>query len=191
MILRMRDVVSDDVLAGANDGVAALAKLINAFGQGGDSPFVILDFSDVSVATGSFLRECVLGFRGHCRRRQPPSAVVVANAKPLVSEELRNLLSASGDALVACELTRAREPRDGHVLGPLEDKQRVTLEAVLELGSADARALHDRFRRTETIGVTGWNNRLAALVEKGILIEEREGRAKRYRPVLKELRHGR
>lgn len=191
MALRLRDLAGDDVLAGAREGVAMLAKLINALGQGEDTALAILDFGDIRVATGSYLRESVLGFRNHCRQRVPATAVVIANADPVVAEELRNLLSASGDALVACDLSRAGEPRNGYVLSPLEEKQRVTLDAVLRLGVADARALHHRFRRTETIGVTGWNNRLAALVEKGILIEEREGRTKRYRPVLKELRHGR
>ena len=187
----MRDVANDDVLAGAQEGVAALAKLIKTFAQGGDSLLVVLDFAEVRVATGSFLRESVLGLRDYCRRRRPPSAIVVANANPLVSEELHNLLSASGDALVLCELPRRGEPRRGYVLGLLEEKQRVTLQVVLRLGAADARMLYERFRRSDTIGVTGWNNRLASLAEKGILVEEREGRAKRYRPILKELEHGR
>jgi hypothetical protein len=190
MILRIRNIVDDNVLAGAAKGVLALTGLINAYGQGDDSSLVILDFREVHVATGSFLRESVLGFRDYCRRRQPPAAVVIANADAIVSEELRNLLQALGDALVACELTPSGKQRDAHVLGPLEEKQRVTLGAVLRLGAADARALHERFGRAEKIGVTGWNNRLAALVQKGILVEEREGRTKRCRPVIQELRYG-
>jgi hypothetical protein len=191
MILRIRDLVGDDVLAGARDGVTMLAKLIDTLSQGEDAQLAILDFRDIRVATGSYLRESVLGFRNYCRQRTPASAVVIANADSVVAEELRNLLSAAGDALVTCDLSASGVPRNGRVLGTLEEKQRATLDAVLRLGQADARALHEKFHRTETIGVTGWNNRLAALAEKGILIDEREGRAKRFRPVLKELQYGR
>lgn len=190
MNLRIRELAAGDVLAGAGEGAAMLAKLINALCQREETRLAILDFSEIRVATGSYLRESVLGFRNYCRQRVPASAVIIANANPVVTEELRNLLTTSGDAVVSCELTRTGEPRKGHVLGALEDKQRLTLDAVLRLGAADARVLHERFRMTDTIGVTGWNNRLAALAEKGILVEEREGRAKRYRPVLKELQYG-
>lgn len=190
MILHLRELAGEEVLAGAREGVAMLAKLINALGQGENAALAILDFGDIRVATGSYLRESVLGFRNHCRQRVPMSAVVIAKANPVVVEELRNLLNVSGDAFVACDVSRAGEPRNGYVLGSLEEKQRVTLDAVLRLGAADASELHNRFSKKEPIGVTGWNNRLAALAEKGILIEEREGRTKRYRPVLKELQHG-
>lgn len=191
MIHRIRDLADDDVLAGAREGAAMLAKLIELLGQGEDTQLAILDFRDIRVATGSYLRECVLGFRNYCRQRTPTNPVVIANADAVVAEELRSLLSAAGDALVTCELSETGVPKNGRVLGTLEEKQRATLDAVLRLGEADARALHEKFQRTESIGVTGWNNRLAALAEKGILIEEREGRAKRFRPVLKELQYGR
>lgn len=191
MILRIRDFADDDVLAGAREGAGMLAKLIALLGQGEITQLAILDYCDIRVATGSYLRESVLGFRNYCRQRTPAIAVVLANIDTVVVEELRSLLGATGDALVTCDLSTSGMPCKGRVLGSLEVKQRATLDAVLRLGEVDARALHEEFRRTETIGVTGWNNRLASLAEKGILIEEREGRAKRFRPVLKELQYGR
>lgn len=190
MNLCVHQLAGEDVLAGAGEGAAMLAKFINALGPQEEARLTILDFSNIRVATGSYLRESVLGFRNYCRQRVPASPVIIANANPVVTEELRSLLNASGDAVVTCKITGTKDPRKGYVLGTLEDKQRLTLDAILRSGTADARELHERFSRTETIGATGWNNRLAALVEKGILIEEREGRAKRYRPVLKELQYG-
>lgn len=191
MILRLHELANDDVLAGARDGIAMLATLIGVLGHAEDTALAIIDFRDIRVATGSYLRESVLGFRNHCRQRTPPTAVVIANADVVVVDELRSLLSTSGDALVTCDLPTGGAPQHGRVLGSLEEKQRTTLDAVLRLGIADARALHEKFHRTEAIGVTGWNNRLAALAEKGILIEEKEGRTKRYRPVLTEVQYGR
>jgi hypothetical protein len=66
----------------------------------------------------------------------------------------------------------------------LDEKQRVTLEAVVDAKEADAGTLQHRFRKSDEIGITGWNNRLAALVAKGLLIETQKGRGKLYRPVL-------
>ena len=36
----------------------------------------------------------------------------------------------------------------------------------------------------EKVGHTAWNNRLAALAGKGVVVETQHGRAKRYRPLL-------
>ena len=92
--------------------------------------------------------------------------------------------------LVACTLKSDGRAVKPQVIGTLEEKQRLTLDAVLELEEADAGMLAERFGTREKIGVTGWNNRLASLAAGGILMEVRSGRGKRYRPVLEGLKHG-
>src|SRR5262249_5275524 len=149
------------------------------------TPTVIaLDFAGTLVATGSFLRESILGFRDFCRRSQPNLYPVVANLNETVEEELLDLLQSRREALVACLVAANGDALSPRVLGILEEKQRVTLDAVLSLGEADAATLTDRLATTEKIGVTGWNNRLSSLVAAGILMEVRSGRGKRYRPIL-------
>jgi hypothetical protein len=72
------------------------------------------------------------------------------------------------------------------ILGEVDPKQRVALESVRLLGEADAATLQKRFA-DENVGVTAWNNRLAALSAKGILVATQRGRAKSYRLVLEGL----
>jgi len=76
--------------------------------------------------------------------------------------------------------------------GKLDPKQRLTFELVHERGETDAselmRAYGDREHLRHT---TAWNNRLAALVGRGLLMEITQGRAKRYRPIFGEIGNGR
>jgi hypothetical protein len=190
MKLSLSSFARSGVLAGSSNGAEILSQLVAQVNRVSTPTVVVLDFAGISVATGSFLRECVLGFRDYCRRSQPNLYLVVANLEDTVIEELQYLLQSKREALVACTLTpngRATQPQ---ILGTLEEKQRLTLEAVLAVEEADAGMLSERFGSTEKIGVTGWNNRLASLAASGILMEVRHGRSKRYRPILEGLSYG-
>ena len=61
---------------------------------------------------------------------------------------------------------------------------RVPFDLVREVGEADVATLQSLDRSGEAVGHTAWNNRLAALAAKGVLIESQQGRTKRYRLVL-------
>lgn len=185
--------VGGEILAGAADGALAQAKLIAHASQFKSPGVVFLDFQNVQVATGSFLREAVLGFRWSCRRVYTYLQPVVANANAKIVQELELVLSATGQAIAACELDVDRCPHNARVLGHLEEAQHQTLIALLDLGEADAARLRATASDIEGTGPksTAWNNRLAGLVEKSLLVEEKRGRRKWYRPVLKELCYGR
>jgi hypothetical protein len=183
----MRDVGGDDVLAGSIEGKTVLGKLITSVtGTGSPSP-VFLDFSGVSVATGSWLREAVIAFRSYCLNSQLNLYPVIANPSPKVVEEMEVLLKLLNDAMVSCELDEGGKVISAQVLGPLEGKQQVTLEAVLVLREADAVTLAEKYKDEEKVGATGWNNRLAALAAKSILMEIKRGRVKFYVPVVEAL----
>lgn len=189
--IRVRAIAGHEVLAGAARGASVLAKLL-PYARPSSGPTVIaLDFGGISVATGSFLRECVLGFRAFCRRGVGDIYPVVANANETVLEELRELLHQLRQSLVCCQIGDGGKVRSAWVEGVLDVKQALTLDAVLETGEEDASSLARRFGATERVLPTAWNNRLSQLAGDGILIELRAGRAKRYRPVLEGLRRGR
>src|SRR5438045_2264084 len=88
-----------DVLAGSADGAVVLSKLIAAVSEIEDTEVVMLDFQHVQIATASFLRESVLGFRDYCRNSRPNLYPVVGNADLPVVEELEGLLRLRGDAV--------------------------------------------------------------------------------------------
>src|SRR5689334_6692638 len=106
MQLVLSDLAHDEVLAGAAKGAAVLSLLIAQVHKLVTPTVVALDFHGVTVATGSFLRECVLGFRDYCRRSQPNLYPIVANPNDVVLEELRGLLRDRRQALVCCRLER-------------------------------------------------------------------------------------
>jgi hypothetical protein len=187
MIVNLVDVAGSTVLAGATAGAQSLAKLISLV-RAKASEVVYLDFSGADAATGSFLRECIVGFRNYCRRVQPDIYPVIANAAPVIEEEFRDLLLLTSDAFVACRVSKSGRVSGGKVLGHLDQRQIETLQAVLSMGDTTATGLSGASK--EKVGVTAWNNRLAALVSKGVLSERKTGRLKTYSPVIKELHYG-
>jgi hypothetical protein len=186
MRIVLRDVAGSTVLAGATAGAQMMGKLIARVADS-DATIVYLDFQDIEAATGSFLRECVLGFRDYCRRVKSKLYPVFANAPPVVEEEFRELLVATNDAFVSCRITKAGKVSSAKVVGRLDQRQAETLLAVVKARETDASRLS---QHSEDIGSTAWNNRLAGLVSKGILIERKSGRQKLYSPVIQDLNYG-
>lgn len=176
-----------DVLAGAGVGRRVCAALLEAVGVARNPTICLVDFHGVSVATSSFLREAVLRLRDAARAQGSPIYPVVANASAEVREELEDLLRRGSDAMASCRTGSSGLPEMPEVLGELEPKQRLTLDLLREAGEADAATLQSLDRSEEQVGHTAWNNRLAALAAKGIVVETQHGRAKRYRPILSGL----
>jgi len=180
---------NNPVLSGSPRGSLLLSKLIFKAQQYEEPTVVFLDFQGVEVATSSYLRVCVLGFRDHCVKMRLNLFPVVANVNVDIVEELRVALDGRNDALIVCDLNRSGRITASRIIGSLDEKQRRTLEAIAKQGPVDAPTLEKVYKRTEEIGATGWNNRLTALAEKGLLIESRRGRGKEYRLVV-ELTNG-
>jgi len=189
LVLRIREIANTNVLAGATNGKLALGELIARLPKAEIPKVIILDFSGVEVATGSFLREAVLAFRDYCRINRSNLYPVVANLSCEVAEELEFVLNDLGQALVICAYTDSLLNK-GRIIGILDEKQRIALNAVSEFGQADAGQLQKKYNEHENISITGWNNRLAALSLKGILMEFKSGRSKVYRPIVEGLEHG-
>lgn len=179
------------ILAGALLGQQVLGQLIASAPRPATPTVCYLDFDGVQVATASFVRECVLGFRDYARQQNANLYPVVANASDSMLEDLEIVLRAKGDAIAACRLDARGTPSKAVVVGHLEPKQQQTLEGVRLLGEAEASALFKQFGDGKTLASpTAWNNRLAGLVSRGLLIETRKGRSKSYCCVLQGLTYG-
>src|SRR5262245_59166437 len=138
-----------DVLSGAANGASSLAQLVAAIPPDVGEGLISLDFKGVEVATGSYLRELVLGLRDYCRRSRPQLCPIIANPNEVVLEELQDLLSDKRDAVVVCRFDRDGHVSGARVVGLLEEKQRLTLDAVLALGETDATTLAGKGMDTE------------------------------------------
>lgn len=187
MRISLEQIGGSAVLAGALSGRAALNRLLFATGTESEEPEpLFLDFSDVEVATASFLRESVLSYRDIVRGRHSRFYPVIANANEAVRDELMELLRPRGDVLMACTLGEDDAVVRTELLGELDPKQRMTFKLVREHSETDAGELMRTYGESEGLKhATAWNNRLASLAALGLIVELSEGRAKRYRPLFK------
>ncbi len=188
LILSVKDdrAVIGGVASGAQDGRQALARLVEEV-SASDASVVILDFQGIVAATGSFLRELVVGLRRFVTESNGNRVLLLANAAKAVEDELGFLSASLNDAFVMCDLRKSRLV-DVRVLGRLEPMQAITLEAVRAQGIADVATLAKQ--SVDSVKPTAWNNRLAALREKGLVVESREGKAKKYRSTLEVVSNG-
>jgi hypothetical protein len=187
MRVPMSDLISGSpgILAGAPNGRKAFAQLLERTAAEPQHPTpLFLDFADMNIATGSFLREGVLTFRDAIRGRPSNFYPVIANANAAIIDELRIVLAPRRDVLLVCSLDAEGNAHDVHLEGRLESKQQITFDLVNAHGEATARDLMQLHHEDEDVTQTAWNNRLASLAGAGLIVELSEGRAKRYRPVL-------
>lgn len=183
--ISMGAIGGSNVLSGALRGQEAFTELIRKIVPGPPSPGpVFLDFGEVQVATASFLRESVLAFRDFVRGRRSMLYPVVANANEVVREEIDELMNSRGDVLMICRLSEDGRVSEATLIGDLDPKQRRTFDLVHQLGETDAGSLMREFGKSEGLShATAWNNRLTSLASLGLIMEIRDGRSKRYRPI--------
>lgn len=185
MRVDMNAIGRGSVLSGALNGKTAFSRLVAVTTAEPSNPEpVFLDFSRVEVATASYLRESVLAFRDLVRGRRSTFYPVVAGANDDVRDELAELMRMRGDVLMACRLDEDGAVIEARLIGDLDPKQRVTFDLVRKRGETDAGELMRAYGQSEGLKhTTAWNNRLAALAGRGLLMEVSQGRAKRYRPL--------
>lgn len=171
------------VLSGGIAGRKLLTALITATPPSDGPVAAFLDFARIEVATSSFLRESVVGFRDYARSSLTNIYPVAANLEASVLEELEFFLRAYNDVFWICRLNADESVSGARLLGDLDPAQRTTFEAVHALGAVTAPALASRFQHLG-IGPTAWNNRLSALSAKGLLIERKVGKTKSFTPLL-------
>ena len=175
---------SEDVLFGTAMGSACFRDLV-AGTRGSTEPEVLfLDFAGIAVATVSFLREGPLAYRTLLRTQRSTLYPVFANLAAPVRDSLTDYLKSTRDALFDCQLSESGEVTDVQLLGQLDPKQDLTFRVTRELGEVTATQLAKEHGAADQVGVTAWNNRLAALAAKGLLVESQRGRGKSFRLTL-------
>ena len=167
------------ILAGGLVGRKLLSILVERTAPQSAPCPAFLDFNGIEVATSSFLREAVIGFRDYTRQSLPSVCPVVCNLGGGVLEELEFFVRSRGDALWVCDLDAEDRVTNARILGELESAQKFAFDALREAGCASAPDLAERFI-DQGIGTTAWNNRLSALAGKGLLAEGRRGKAKTF-----------
>jgi hypothetical protein len=178
-VLPLRDLVAEfPSLTGVARARRLLAKLIEWTADESPKGTLILDFTGITDASASFLRDAILAFRDYVRAYQPDVFPVLANIVDTVREEFDTLLKARSEAMPACRLDDSGKPVEATVIGALEPSLSQTLEMIRERGQV---ALSDL--PTE-IKSTTWSNRLASLIRQGFIVPIPEPNKRVYRFVL-------
>jgi hypothetical protein len=191
-VIRLIDLTGQDVLAGALAGAKLFASLAPLLPRDGDPAPLVVDFSGISVATASFLRESVVAFKSFARSRRSSWYPVVGNAAEEIFEELDVVCQARSDAMLTCEFTSSGEVLATRLAGHLDPKQREAFDYVMSQSHCTARELMQATatEAEKNSSPTAWNNRLNALVEKGVISESPLGRLKFYTPLLRSTERG-
>ena len=177
--IQLRDMTADfPSLTGVSRARQLLAKLIAWTADHAPKGTLILDFTGVSNASASFLREAILAFRDYVRAYQPEVFPVLANLTDEVREEFHTLLQARSEAIPGCRLDASGGPVDAEVLGVLEPGLSQTLNMIRTRGQL---ALRDMPSETKA---TTWSNRIASLIRQGFIVPIPEPNKRVYRFVL-------
>jgi hypothetical protein len=181
----MRDTGKGQVLAGALNGKETLGRLLQMVTVEPEMPEpLFLDFQGIEAATASYLRESIVALRKVIRGRDSHYYPVIANPNEAVSDELVELARARGDVFLTCALAGDGTVSQTTIVGDLEAKQLLTFDLVQQHGEIDAGELMREYGSREKVRhATAWNNRLSALASLGLVVEMRQGRLKRYRPL--------
>ena len=182
----LADSTGSATLAGSAMGRQMLAQLIEKTKPVALPTIAFLDFNGVDIATGSFLREAVMGFRDFCRNAAGMIYPVVANANATIEEELATYLRGRNDAIWACTIDPQGHAADPRILGELDTAQMSTIQLIDKHHPISAPELA-KLRPDDKVGATAWNNRLATLAAKGMLKEVRHGKTKLFSPVMEAI----
>lgn len=182
VILDIADLAGGSILSGAPSGRQFYAKLVAILPAEPASPRpLFLDFQRVEVATASFLRESILGFRTFVRGRKSNFYPAIANATAGVIDEFVELVQPRGDVVMTCTIDENGKIIRWRFVGKLDPMQQLTFDLVSTLGEATATKLMELEKGQ--IKATAWNNRLASLSNLGLICEESHGRTKTYKPM--------
>lgn len=183
--IQLDKIAGSSVLAGAAAGAAAQRNIVTEL-SGRPPKICALECDGVEFASASFIREAVFGTRDALRRAGVSTQLVLVNAKSVVREEVLLVARTLGSSVVHAVMS-TRGLVTPTLLGELDEAQRETLYLVLRLGEATA---SDLAAEKPSVKPTAWNNRLTALLDRGVLTEGRRERHKVYRPVVKGLSYG-
>lgn len=188
MIINMKEISDTQVLAGSVFGKKVFVRIIEKSIIDLTSPSpLLLNFCNVDLATASFLRETVFAVKSYMRLRRSTYYPVVANINDTIREELLILADAMNDAVISCNHSLEENYSNSMLIGNLEPKLQEVFDYITQAGSATAvrlrRCLGEGDSKSNS---TVWNNRLSALVSRGVIKETSNGRLKIYKPIIEE-----
>lgn len=172
-------------LLGRLQGKRDYAKVCEELAAVPNGEIVVLDFSGVSLLTGSWANTMLVPLYRRAVEDQMDFFPVLANIAPDCIDDLLLVAEWNHQCYLHAEIAKG-EPTKAVLLGSLDPGQASTLRAVLEHGEVTGAELERRSPQ-ESTKATAWNNRLKDLYVKRLLRRCKQGREILYSPVVKEI----
>lgn len=185
-LIPVRETARSAELAGAQDGMS-WAKAMRSVVDAAVSGVHAIDFTGITLATVSWLREAILELVKYASVTRPDVLLIAANASHLVIEEMGIALEARKSVLILADVSPSMVATKPRLIGWLDHALDESLRAIVGIPECDASYL---VKALPQLGLPAANNRLSALESKGVLTSERRGRSRIYRPILEGLSYG-
>lgn len=182
----VKDLTSTTELAGASFGSDWFMKARDHI-DSADPGLHVIDFSEIRLATVSWIRESVLALKKYASTMRPDIFLTVANMTSIVQEEFAIALEATSEIMVSVTLSDSLTIQDPVLMGSLDAALKETLCVIQGHREFDASLLS---RSLTALAPSAANNRLKAIESKGLFKSERRGRTRVYWPILEGLDYG-
>lgn len=171
-------------MAGATAGQALYTEFIEPVAREASSGLVVvLGLRDVAWATGSIFKATWLKVQTELE-----IPVAVAHLSEDVREEFHVFCMGSRRPGVEAVDWDSGGISVASLHGHVEDASLRSLDLLIQHPGSTAPELHQRSEGE--LQPTAWTNRLNELVRRGLAVRERAGRAWRFYPIMREVRHG-
>jgi len=187
--IRIREVTGQDILAGKSHGLRDYPKLLSAIEGTGAGDIVVLDWSDIELATASYFGATFVPLLRLAIEGQLDRYFVLTGLNQTSLDELKLVLENQGLVTLIGDWKEDGVHNAG-ALGRLDPPYAETLQAVQRVEAASATELFKKHTRTR-IGKTGWINRLSNLHRLRLVRKQRVGREYVFQALSKERSHGR
>lgn len=170
MIISVRQLGGDQVLAGASFGEEALPAFLEAVRPAVSGDVVEVDFAGVQVMTGSFFNKAIFPIWDVARRSE--WFPLLRSVGDIPRGDIELVLTSYGQPAWATASGSGRSPDDAAVVGPDDAQQDAILRRAWK-GPVTAATLYEEDRSVRS---TAWSNRLAQLHERLLLRRRKVGR---------------
>ncbi|WP_417398215.1 hypothetical protein [Gimesia chilikensis] len=159
---------------------ARLCELLSETPQG---EVVILNFSKVKTATGSWINECLVPLLKWSADERTDLFPVLVNVETSWQDELQMVAGWTHNCFL---LSHENNLQKAELIGSLDVAQTATFQAVAHASEVTGAEL-ERNHSKESIKATAWNNRLKDLFQKRLIRRKKRGREQVYSPVIAEV----
>ncbi len=190
--MRLREVMGSNTLAGKSAGLRDFPKLMAAVQRTPDGSTIVLDWSDVEIASASYLGSTLMVLLRMAISGDLNRYFILTGMNGCCFDELGLVLELQGHAVLVGEIGRGGRVQGVQLVGKVDPSHASTFAEVVKSGALTASQLHERSGSLglAKIGKTGWINRLNALHNERLLRRARVGREFVFHVPEKELTDG-